>query len=561
VSDAKPLQACLTVALDALLAPPPPPRAERESKRPRRATPAQTAAATTPQLRCPRCGEETGASLRLLEEPEDTQLAAEVLLWMRGAAGGPSVLDQTVATPLVAAVYTPRVPPAHPPRSDAPRQSGGPVVEGDTVWVRERSGLANSLRPALVLEILDGGERLRLALFVYGTETLLRRHASPVEVFLTRDERVVSAPSELCDPGGATLQHVAWHPGRAAARSATAASLRRLEEHYAAPPGTPVAFIWRYLYHCAGDRFLHVHATGACCCPEDEPQLAPLPYAALPGGGFSANGRSYAVGDHVFLEPLHCGLPATAPYVVARLLAAAGSAEEPVLRWHRLFRPMDVPSVDAAREPDWHIYDSAALLLTDPAAVVRACSVLPWTSTPPADIFGDTFICTGEVVLSAAGEPMLQPPYNFQAAAPAPPPPPPPPRREEAPRRSLALFCGGGGGDRGMEDSGYSTLAHAVELDHAACATVEANFPEAEVHWVDANVWLLACWLHAGLPEEEVQASPEAWEAARDYLAKNRPRLPLPGELYLLLGGPPCQGELPILAIPRPSPPRQASRA
>lgn len=70
--------------------------------------------------------------------------------------------------------------------------------------------------------------------------------------------------------------------------------------------------------------------------------------------------------------------------------------------------------------------------------------------------------------------------------------------------RSIDLFCGAGGLSRGLEKSGWETIA-AIDYDPVACRTYAANFPAAEsisadTHSIDFRRWFQRVELVAGGP-------------------------------------------------------------
>ncbi|KAK4686193.1 hypothetical protein P7C73_g3941, partial [Tremellales sp. Uapishka_1] len=102
------------------------------------------------------------------------------------------------------------------------------------------------------------------------------------------------------------------------------------------------------------------------------------------------------------------------------------------------------------------------------------------------------------------------------------------------------IYSGGGGSALGGKLSGYFTVISTVDMDHAACDTIQRNFgPDTAVH----------CATISSLRERQSRISHhELVEDAFDprdngYRYQQRvPFLPERGSLFSLLAGPPCQG-------------------
>jgi DNA (cytosine-5)-methyltransferase 1 len=90
---------------------------------------------------------------------------------------------------------------------------------------------------------------------------------------------------------------------------------------------------------------------------------------------------------------------------------------------------------------------------------------------------------------------------------------------------AVDLFAGAGGMSLGFEQAGYDVVA-AVEYDPVHAATHAFNFPQCEVLCRDASRLSAA----------------EVLSAAERGFKRFHPRLPWPGQLDALIGGPPCQG-------------------
>jgi hypothetical protein len=98
--------------------------------------------------------------------------------------------------------------------------------------------------------------------------------------------------------------------------------------------------------------------------------------------------------------------------------------------------------------------------------------------------------------------------------------------------RAMEVFSGAGGLAVGLDQSEAMTTEWAIEFDTPAAQTFKRNFPSAKVYNHDANVLLR-------------QAIEEYLGTSRgpltDLAQKPLPRMPWPGEVDFLYGGPPCQ--------------------
>ncbi|KAF7889344.1 uncharacterized protein EAF01_010837 [Botrytis porri] len=98
---------------------------------------------------------------------------------------------------------------------------------------------------------------------------------------------------------------------------------------------------------------------------------------------------------------------------------------------------------------------------------------------------------------------------------------------------ALEIFSGAGGSSQGLHESGMIGTSYAIESDTAACETFSRNFPEAIVYNTNAGEFLeRAMRIDAGLFQGIVHGKN----------GKIMPRMPLKGEIDMIVGGSPCQG-------------------
>ncbi|PNW81506.1 hypothetical protein CHLRE_06g249500v5 [Chlamydomonas reinhardtii] len=125
------------------------------------------------------------------------------------------------------------------------------------------------------------------------------------------------------------------------------------------------------------------------------------------------------------------------------------------------------------------------------------------------------------------------------------------------PLATLDIFAGCGGLSEGLHQSGVSSTLWAVEFDANAAEAYAENNPHTEVLVGDCNTLLQEAMARAGqskycvvargrqAEEGTGKADPAAaasCTSAAEPSPPAAPRLPLPGEVELLVGGPPCQG-------------------
>ncbi|MCO5563301.1 hypothetical protein L7F22_016941 [Adiantum nelumboides] len=106
---------------------------------------------------------------------------------------------------------------------------------------------------------------------------------------------------------------------------------------------------------------------------------------------------------------------------------------------------------------------------------------------------------------------------------------------------SLDIFAGCGGLSEGLHQSGAAMTKWAIEYEHPAAEAFKLNHPEADVFCENCNVILRSVMEKVG-DLEDCLSTPEAESLCLKLSEEQKAKLPIPGEVDLIVGGPPCQG-------------------
>ncbi|BBN15236.1 DNA (cytosine-5)-methyltransferase 1 [Marchantia polymorpha subsp. ruderalis] len=109
------------------------------------------------------------------------------------------------------------------------------------------------------------------------------------------------------------------------------------------------------------------------------------------------------------------------------------------------------------------------------------------------------------------------------------------------PLATLDIFAGCGGLSEGLHQSGVSETKWAIEYDREAAEAFKLNHPSSEVFCDNCNVVLRAI-MERGGDLDDCVSTPEADDLCSKMEEIKKSKLPIPGEVDFVNGGPPCQG-------------------
>ncbi|KAL3680908.1 hypothetical protein R1sor_023864 [Riccia sorocarpa] len=432
----------------------------------------------------------------------------------------------------------------------------------------------------------DEGPMIHARLLVLGEETILGDAAEERELFLS-DACTDIQISRIKEIAAVEMRQRNWgynyRKENAAKDEADRARAKERKEK-----GLPVEYYCRSLWSPEKGAFFSIPfgtmalGTGTCAAcvakleTENKLEAEILPEAQ----GFRWQGVEYRVNDFLYLDP-HClkdskessrlthkggrnkGLHA---FIIGQLLAVQpqrlrAKAASSTIKVRRFYRPEDVDEMKAYRAQLHEVYyseDTSSLELSNVRGKCEVRRSAQYLDTSKG-AFDHVFFC--DYVHDPKTKTVKHLPANVRLSSASQADSPSSRKAKDKGKAvvdegndgqstssttssllsSLDIFAGCGGLSEGLHQSGASTTKWAIEYDQDAADAFKLNHPSAEVFCDNCNVILRAI-LEKGGDLDDCFSPPEANELCEKMDNEMKAKLPVPGEVDFIKGGPPCQG-------------------
>ncbi|KAL6894257.1 hypothetical protein ACP4OV_008355 [Aristida adscensionis] len=458
------------------------------------------------------------------------------------------------------------------------------IAVGGSVILEDGSGESIMCFIEYMYEKHDSTKMLHGRVLRKGSQTVLGNAADEREVFLTND----CQEFELCDIKESVTVNVRMMPWghRYRKENSEANRIERAKADERKKKGLPIEYFCKSLYWPEKGGFFSIPhdklgiGNGACSSCEER-QLVIDEFKILSETSFLFKNIRYNVHDFLYVRPeffsqgeghetykagRNVGLK---PYVVCHVLslhAPAGSKkahpESTKVKVRRFYRPDDISSTKAYSSDIREVYYSEDIKTVPVAMIEGKCEVRTKNNLPNSDlpvVVEHVFYCEHLYDPVTGALKQLPPTAKLMSLIRAPSASKKNKGKQicddelagsnkqnlDGPSENclatLDIFAGCGGLSEGLQQSGASLTKWAIEYEEPAGEAFGENHPEAAVFVENCNVILKAIMDKCGDADDCICIS-EAAERAAKLSDEKIGKLPVPGEVEFINGGPPCQG-------------------
>ncbi|KAL5993246.1 hypothetical protein ACLOJK_014169 [Asimina triloba] len=428
-----------------------------------------------------------------------------------------------------------------------------------------------------MFERSNGEKRVHGRVLQRGCQTVLGNTANEREVFLTNECMEVEL-SDIKETVTVDIRLVPWgHEHRK--QSAIVDKLERAKAEERKKKGLPVEYFCKSLYWPERGAFFSLRlnkmglGSGIChSCERKESQVEEFKVASSKVS-FVYKGTEYFIHDFVYVSPqyLSCevnddiatfksgrnvGLKA---YVVCQLMeieVPKGSnkvdSKSTQAKVRRFYRSEDISVAKAYDSDIREVYYSEEMISVPVEVIEGKCEVRKKYDLPSVDgpaAYQHIFFC--EYVYDPTKGSIKQLPAGVKLKSKSGPSS----RKDKGKFKegeivsdqlenhlaTLDIFAGCGGLSEGLQRSGVSVTKWAIEYEQPAAEAFSLNHPEAVMFVDNCNVILRAIMGKCGDGDDCISTS-EAAELAAQFDEEKINKLPVPGQVDFINGGPPCQG-------------------
>eukprot|EP01018_Ginkgo_biloba_P000890 Gb_34186 [translate_table: standard] len=481
---------------------------------------------------------------------------------------------------------------------------GDTVAVGGAVLVdsEEVNQCAEALPVILFVEYMceksDGTKMLHGRVLQRGSQTVLGNTANPREIFLTKECLNVEL-NNVKETVAVEIRLRPWgHQYRKGNSSTDEADRIRATERE--NKRLPMEYFCRSLYSPEKGAFMCLPydtlglGSGQCLsCRVREDEKWKMGLFMLPNkDGFRYEGVEYYLYDFIYVDPLQfpvlgqekeqvekfkaSGNRGLRAYAICQILEIRntnglkkGESKPAKVIAQRFFRPEDVGFQKAYTADIREVYYSDEIVTVEVSAIKGKCEVRrqqSFSAVPGNAIFEHVFFCScvfdpkkgaikqlpanikfnsSKLMGDQKGKSHLDETTNVKRKGKTIEGNQTPEEISEASRdhclSTLDIFAGCGGLSEGLQNSGVSFTKWAIEYEQPAAEAFKFNHPEAEVFCQNCNV-ILRSIMEKGGEINDCISTAEAADLSSKLTEEQKSKLPLPGQVDFINGGPPCQG-------------------